>query len=98
VARTGSNRIAKTLDHVHGQAAAVNGYEAERYAVRLTLGGNGRSGGLAEILSVRPVANDGGESIGRERGDVGCLDLRGDGAGFTKTVDGHPVRPRPEEA
>lgn len=98
MARAGSDRVTKTLHHVHGQAAAVYGYEVEGHAVRLTLGGNCVSGGLAEILSIRPVTNDCCESISRESGDIGRLNLRCNGAGFAETIDGHSVRPRPEEA
>ena len=98
MARAGSDRVTKTLHHVHGQAATVDGYEVERHAARLTLGGNCVSGGLAEILSIRPGTNDCCESISRESGDIGRLNLRCNGAGFAETIDGHSVRPRPGEA
>jgi len=98
VARAGGNRVAKALHHVHGQAAAVDGYEVKLYAVRRTLGGDCVGGRLAEVLAIWSVTNDCSESVGRECGDIGCLNLRGDRAGFTKTVDSHPVRPRPKEA
>ena len=98
MACAGSDRVAKTVHHVHGQAATVDGDEVERHVMRLTRGSDFSSCGLAEILSIRPVTNDCCESISRETGDIGRLNLRCDGTGFTKTVDGHWVRPRPEEA
>ena len=98
MARAGSDRVAKTLHHVHGEAATVDGHEVEGYVMRLTRGSDCVSGGLAEILSIRPVTNDCCESISRESGDIGGLNLRCDGAGFAETIDGHSVRPRPEEA
>ena len=75
MARAGSDRVAKTLHHVHGQAATADGYEVERDAMRLTLGSDCVSCGLAEILSIRPVTNDCCESISRESRDIGCLNL-----------------------
>lgn len=98
MACAGSDRVAKTVHHVRGQAATVDGYEVERYVMRLTRRSDCVSCGLAEIFSIRPVTNDRCESIGRETGDINGLNLRCDGTGFTKTVDGHRVRPRPEEA
>lgn len=98
MACAGGDRVAKTVHHVHGQAATVDGDEVERYVMRLTRGSDFISCGLAEILSIRPVTNDCCESVSRETGDIGRLNLRCDGTGFTKTVDGHWVRPRPEEA
>jgi len=98
MSRAGSDRVAKALHNVHGQAATIYRDEVERYTMRLTLGCNCVCCGLAEILAIGPVTNDGCKAIGRETGDIGRLDLRCDRTGFTKTVDGHPVRPRPGEA
>ncbi len=98
MSRAGCDRVAKTLHDVHGKAATVDGNEVERYAMRLTRGSDCVSCWLAEILPIRPVTNDRCESIGSERGDIGCLNLRCDRTGFTKTIDGHSVRPRPEAA
>ena len=98
MACAGSDRVAKTVHQFHGQAATADGDEVERYVMRLTCSSDCVSCGLAEILSIRPVTNDCCESVSRETGDIGRLNLRCDGTGFTKTVDGHSVRPRPEEA
>lgn len=98
MSRAGSDRVAKTAHHVHGQAATADRYEVKRYVMRLTRGSDCVSCRLAEILSIRPVTNHCCETISRETGDIGYLNLRCDCTGLTESVDGHSVRPRPEEA
>lgn len=85
------DRVSKALDHVHGQATAVDGYQVKRHIVSVAFGGDRRRGGLAEIFAVGTVTDNRCESVAREIGHISWVDLRSDSTGFAEAINGHRV-------